>query len=331
VDSLDCFLGVGGGNSKTVALVATAAGAIAGWGRGGRGDIYGVAAPEEAVAAVERAAADALAMAGLARGQLAASCFSLAGADWPEDFAFWEEALAGLGFGPPAAVVNDAIGALYAALPAGPGVVVACGTGAATGARGAEGELWHSSFWQLEQGGEALGKKMLDAVTRAELGVGPATSLTGRALAFFGLATVEELLHHVTRRGGRPRPAIAALARVLLDEAAAGDAVARAIVAEHGEALGDSAVAAAGRVGIAGLPYPLALVGGVLRHRSPLLGEAIAGRVRQNSPSVQVVRSEREPAVGALLLAMERGGHPAGAAVLDQLTATGPPARLFET
>ena len=71
------FLGVDAGNSKTVALVASADGRVAGWGRGGGGDIY----VSEAVAAVVGAVEGALAAAGIVPDDLGAACFSLVGAD----------------------------------------------------------------------------------------------------------------------------------------------------------------------------------------------------------------------------------------------------------
>jgi N-acetylglucosamine kinase-like BadF-type ATPase len=325
------LLGVDGGNSKTIALVATADGTIVGSGRGGCADIYGAASPRAAAEAVAAAVAAALQAANLRREDLAASCFSLAGADWPEDFAFWRRVLQRRQYKNKVVVVNDAIGALYAGLPSGIGVVVACGTGAATGARGAGGELWHSSFWQETQGSSQLGYKTLRAVYRAELGLGSATSLTGRVLAFFELASVAQVLHQMTARQRRPAIPIERLARALLDEAQAGDAVAQDIVQEHGASLGDYAVVAARRVGIEPLPFTLVLTGGVLRHPSPLLGQAIVARVQATAPAVQAVTSQFEPAVGALLLARESAGLAPNEITLARLHATMPPSILFET
>ena len=128
------FLGVDSGNSKTVALIARADGLIVGWGRGGGGDIY--VSEAEAVAAVAEAVEGALAAAGIGVSALTASCLSLVGADWPEDFDFWRLEAQKRGYGR-AQVVNDALGALRAGT-AGDGVAVVCGTGAAIGARRAE-------------------------------------------------------------------------------------------------------------------------------------------------------------------------------------------------
>jgi hypothetical protein len=121
------------------------------------------------------------------------------------------------------------------------------------------------------------------------------------------------------------------LARPLLDEAAAGDATARQIVVAHGEALGDYALAAARRVGIAGLPFTLILAGSVLRHPSPLLRDAIIARVQTASPGVQPAMSRFEPAVGALFLALESAGVCVDEPLMARLSASLPPPALFAT
>ena len=328
---MEYVLGVDGGNTKTIALVARLDGTIVGAGRGGCGDIYGARSATGALTAVEGAIDAALGAPGISRAALRVGCFSMAGADWPEDFAFLHAAFLQRGLGRQVIVVNDAIGALRAGSPDGTGVVVVCGTGAAIGARAADGRLWHSSFWQEPQGGRELGFKTLRAVYRAELGIDPPTMLTARVLAFFGQPSVEALLHRFTAREGTPPGEVSGLARVLLDTAQEGDATARRIVRCHGAALGDYALAAARRVGIEATPFTLVLAGGVLRHPSRLLRNAIVARVRRTAPGVRPVMSRYEPAVGALFLALEAAGVPIDQHLLARLVPTLPPPSLYAT
>ena len=295
------FLGVDSGNSKTVALVARADGRVVGWGRGGGGDIY--VSEAEAVAAVTEAVAGALAAAGIGVSALTASCLSLVGADWPEDFDFWRLEAQKRGYAQ-VLVVNDALGALRAGT-AGDGVAVVCGTGAAIGARRA-GVVWHSSFWQEPMGGAALGERTLRAVYRAELGLGPATLLTDKILAHFDLPTIEAVLHRLTARRTRGLGSAAptGLARLLLDAAAEGDEPARLEVASAAVTLGEYAWVAACKVSLQ-KPFPLVLAGGVLRHPSSLLREALIKQVQTRLPHAHPVLAPFEPVVGALLLALE--------------------------
>ncbi len=324
------ILGVDGGNTKTIALVARMDGTIIGAGRGGCGDIYGPAGPVGAIAEIERAVLAALAAAGAHASALAVGGFSLAGADWPEDFALFEGEIRRLGFGRAITVVNDALGALWAGAPVGAAVSVVCGTGIAIGARGAAGQLWHGSFWLEPLGAGELGRKLLRAVLRAELGLDPPTTLTMRMLALDGRARVEEVLHAFTARDATP-PNVGRLARLLLDEADRGDPTARRIAVEHGQALGDYALAGARQVGILDAPFTLVLAGGVLRHPARLLAATLTERVRATAPNVQVLDSRFEPVVGALFLALELAGVAIDAPLLARLTPTLPPAAFFAT
>jgi N-acetylglucosamine kinase-like BadF-type ATPase len=325
-------LGVDGGNTKTIALVAQLDGRIIGAGRSGCSDIYGAGSPEEAIAAVEQAVRSALHEAKLQPESLTSAAFSLAGADWPEDFDLLREAIQQRRLGQTALVVNDALGALRAGSPDGLGVVVACGTGAAVGARAANGRFWHSSFWQFHHGSRQLGFKTLRAICRAELGIEPPTRLTAHALEILEQPSVEALLHLITARAEKVSSQnITRLTRVLLDEAGQGDATAKQIVQEHGTALGDYALAAARQVGLEGTPFTLVLAGGVLRHSSQLLVDCLVERVRTQSPEVNPVYSHFEPVVGALFLALEAAGQAIDEALLAQLVPSLPAASLFET
>jgi N-acetylglucosamine kinase-like BadF-type ATPase len=325
-------LGVDGGNTKTIALVARLDGTIASVGRGRCGDIYSDSyGVDGALAEIAQAVYQALAAVGAQPEDIAASAFSMAGADWPEDFVLLELEMSRLGFGRRLLVVNDALGALRAGSPDGTGVSVVCGTGCAIGARAADGRVWHTSFWQEPGGADQLGRKALRAVYRAALAIDPPTTLAARVLEFFGLPDVESVLHHMTARGDQPQEDISQLARVLLGEAVSGDATACRIVREHGAALGDYALAAARRVGIEQTAFLLVLAGGVLRHPSPLLRDALISRVRSVTPGAQPLISRFEPAAGALLLALEAAGIAIDEPLRARLAATLPPAAFFVT
>lgn len=327
------LLGVDGGNSKTLALVARSDGTVVGSGRSGCGDIYATPTAEDAFAAVSAAADGALDAASVRHTELVAAGFSMAGADWPEDMRFLQDSFAQRGLGRTLVVVNDAIGALRVAVPDEPGVVVVCGTGMAIGARGADGHIWHTSFWQEPQGGNHLAQQALRAVYRAELGIDPPTTLSKRILAIFDLPTVEEVLHTLTawRHPPLPQATLGALTRALLDEATHGDHAASRIVQQHGAAVGDYALAAARRVGVLAQPFSLALTGGVLRHTGPLLATTIVERVQSVAPQAQPIVSRFEPVVGALLLAFDTAGIAVDASVVERLRATLPPPVFFAT
>lgn len=334
------ILGVDGGNTKTIAIVAALDGTILGTGRGGCGDIYNASiegtnlldSASAAIANIEYAVETALKAAQVKAADLFTAVFNMAGADWPEDFALLETAMKLRGYGRILTVQNDAMGVLHAGVADNIGVSVICGTGGATGARGPDGRIWHSSMWQDQvQGSFDMSRKAFDAVIRSELGIEAPTKLKQCFLDYFGLDSVEEMLHLFTGRIQRPAKQIDGLTRFLLDEAEAGDVVACQIVQEHGRALGDYAVVASRFVGLEGTPFSLVLAGGVLRHPSSLLADTIIERVQLSSPEVRPKRSRFEPIIGVLFSALEAAGTTIDEELLARLVPTLPSSEFFVT
>ncbi len=313
---MSLVLGVDGGNTKTLAVVAGADGRALGIAKAGMSDIHNTD-PEVAFEAVERAVAAALAQAGVDARELASAAFSMAGADYPEDFALLEDQLPRrLGLAGTPLVVNDAIGALRAGSPDWSGVSVVSGTYNAVGARRVDGCVFHLGFWPDGAGGRDLGRDGLKAVYRADLGLGPATALTGRTLALFGAEDVSALLYAFTCRDGLSEAEADRLAPVLLDLADEGDPVARAIVLEKGRILGGQARISAARIDLPLDGTRVVMAGSVFAHPTGLLADAVMAEL----PGAEPVRHGPPPIAGAVLLALDRIGVSADhAAVHDSL------------
>ncbi len=325
------LLGVDGGNSKVIALLAQPDGTIvAAARRSGTADIYAPPGAEAAVALVHRVVDEALAQAAVTRSDIVRAAFSMVGADWPEDVALLEDAFTAAGFGGPVTVVNDAIGALAGAVPAGPAVVVSIGTGAATGARADDGSTWHSSFWQSPHGATELAQRTLAAVVRAELGIEAPTVLRQRLLEITGDDDVDAMLHRFTARGASALPA-GPIVRALFHAAGSGDAIATDVVRSHGTGLGGVAAAAARRVGINQSPFALAFCGGVAREGTVGLIDAAIEEVRRSGQTPELVAPRWQPAVGAVVIGLEAGGP---ASLPDEVGArldtTAPPRSFYD-
>ena len=312
------LVGVDGGNTKTIALAATRDGQIVGAARVlGSADQYAVG-PAEAIETVARAVDAALREAGVRNFHRAT--LSLAGADWPEDRV--DLLAAARSRWPNAAaidVVNDAIGALRAAIPVGPGVVIVCGTGLAIGARGEDGLTWHSSFWHEDLGGLALGERGLRAVVNAELGLGRPTTLRDSLLRRERCPDVESLLHRFKSRHAPSPAALSKLAPHILDDAASGDAVAGDLVHEMGVQIGRVVTAGAHRVGIQPPHLDLAIAGGLFRHPSTMLRNAVTAELAASYPRTDVHEPALEPAIGAILLTLDGAGVDVSPGLIEQL------------
>ena len=306
-------LAVDGGNTKTLAVVADTEGRTRGAGRGGGSDIHNAPTPAAAIAAIEAAVRQALAAAGVAPEAVGAAAFSLAGADWPEDFTMLETALRErIGLPSAPLVVNDAIGALRTGSPDWTGVAVVSGTYNAVGARHPDGRVFHVGFWPDGAGGRDLAREGLRAVYHAALRMGEPTVLTERALALFGARDAIALMHAFTRRGGLAEAEKDRVAPVVLDAADAGDAVAQAIVAGKGHVLGQQARACAAWLGLGLDGTRIVLTGGVFDHPT----ERLAAATMAELPGAVPVRGGPPPVAGALLLALDRLGVHADAAAV---------------
>jgi N-acetylglucosamine kinase-like BadF-type ATPase len=350
------YLGIDAGNSKTAALVCDASGAVAGAGRSGCGDIYGAPAPDDAVSAVLAAVDAALGQAGAGRGDVAGAAFRLAGIDWPEDRAYWEEALAARY---PAlrrySILNDGYAPIRCGELSGVGVAVVAGTAAAIAARGPTGAVWDMGWWgQHPMGAIGLANEAIKAVILAELGLGPPTALTGALLEFYGMPTVAALNHWFTRReGGGTHMDRTRSARVVTATAASGDPVAAAIVRAQGRALATYAGTAARRTGLVtdsagsggsggsggpgdsaapgGRPVGVVLSGSVLMAEDSPVAAAFLAELPEHVPGAVPHHNRLPPVAGAALDALGECGVPLSAPVRDRLTRTLPPKAFLAT
>ncbi|MEQ7009084.1 BadF/BadG/BcrA/BcrD ATPase family protein [Actinopolymorpha sp. B17G11] len=333
------YLGVDAGNSKTVALLCTAAGEVVGNGRSGNGDIYGAPSERAAVEAVIAAVKEALT--GAQPDGIGGAAFRLAGVDWPEDHAFWVDALAAelpdvaaLRAYDRCSISNDGFAAIRCGEPSGIGVAVIGGTGSAVAGRGRGGAEWSMSFWiQDAHGASGLVAGALRAVYRAELGLGPKTALTKRLLAYFGYADAEEMLHQFTRRGGRPSRPWHTAAREMAGAAADGDAEALRILREHGEHLADYARVTAARVGfdVASEEVPVVLAGSVIDADGSPVRAAVLAALPERFASARPRLATLPPVAGAALDALAEAGVEVTAEVIARLRASMPPPAFVRT
>jgi N-acetylglucosamine kinase-like BadF-type ATPase len=293
-------LGVDGGNTKTIALIVGADGAVLGKGRAGCADVHGIRGPAAAIDEIEAAVSAALASAAIRVDELAAAVFSLAGADWEEDFDFIRAELHGrLGIDG-LLVVNDAIGLLRCGSATAVGVAVGVGTGAAIAARNSTGAVFHLGFWPDPMGGDALIRGALRATYRADLGLAPSTSLAARLCELFAAGSVAELRFLLNRRERSNGVVGRGIPSIVLDEADAGDYVASELVSELGRSLGQAARITADAVELES-SEPLVLGGGVMSHPSNRLADGIAAAGGFDT----IVRSRLQPVVGAVALAFD--------------------------
>ena len=318
------YLAVDAGNSKTVALVTDAEGAVLGRGRGGNGDIYGAANVSEALESVFAAVDAALTTAGIVSMDVTSAAFRIAGVDYAEDADFWDGHLrTRLGDMARWSVKNDAYASLRLLDGSGVAVSIAVGTGPAVAARAKDGREEHSGFFVFDHlGGGGLGDSALRAVCRAWMGIGPETILTEQMCELYGVADGWHLRHEFTRRfGARPATDLWRASRLVLAAADAGDAVARDIVREQAEAFVRYAQWCSTRVGVdlASGELPVLLNGSVATSEHPAMRDALTEELRRVAPAARVVVADASPLSGVVLDALAEGGIVIGPGLLARV------------
>lgn len=292
------FVGVDGGGSKTVALVADAGGRVLGRGESGTSNHH-VVGWRAAFAAVANAVEQAWQSAGGGASGAEVMALGMAGADTPEDH---DKVLAWLRRQRRARqvyVVNDGA-LLLAATGRRAGVAVVSGTGSIAWGQDAEGRRARAGGWGHLIGDEGSGYHLSTEALRltvkaadGRLPWGPLPRAVMRALQ---VDDAHGLLQFVYGPGTL-KTDLARLAPVVFRLARRGDPQSRALVSLAGTCLAELVGAVAGHLR---LHRPVVAFGGSLLARQPSLRSAVLAGLSFHPEAVTVVR---EPARGALLLA----------------------------
>jgi N-acetylglucosamine kinase-like BadF-type ATPase len=242
----------------------------------------------------------------------AAICLGIAGVDRPDDSATVAAIMRRIGYKARILVVNDALVALEAGAPGQPGVVVISGTGSISYGRNAKGEAARSGGWGYVLGDEGsgywIGRAALRAVLREADRRGPETSLTNLLLEHFGVPQAQGLIHEVYNTQLKPA-AIGALAKCVQSAFSLGDEVAIGILRGAANELEASALSVARRLDLVGDAFTFILAGGIFK-AVPWLEQELERRLPIAAPRSRVQLLEREPAIGAVALALQEArGH----------------------
>jgi N-acetylglucosamine kinase-like BadF-type ATPase len=304
----DLVLGIDGGGSHTIAVLAERGSTdrVVGRGEAGPSNIQSVG-EKAAVEALESAVAIAFAAAGLKVGTVAAAALGLAGVDHPDSANLIRSWTDRFGLAETVSIENDSVLLLAGGTPEGWGLAVVAGTGSVAFARNRDGQLARSGGWGYILGdeGSAYGLALagLRAVIRAADGCAPATTLTPKLLSRMGLSEALEIIDAVYR-GPWDRARIATLAPDVLEAADGGDPAASKVVAQQARELAETAAAAARKAALSTETLPLALTGGPIlngkRYR-----ELFLDSLRTLGLHPQPVALVHEPVEGAMRIARE--------------------------
>ncbi|MGH7327203.1 MAG: BadF/BadG/BcrA/BcrD ATPase family protein [Polyangiaceae bacterium] len=296
------FAGIDGGQSSTVAVIGDETGAVLGRGTAGPCDWIGQAADSPRFArAVEGAIGDALRAASL-----------------PPETPF-EAIVAGIsgyegtihGLEPKlnaqsVSYLHDARVAHAGAFELGAGIVVIAGTGSVALGRLRDGSEAVVGGWGFLFGDEgsafAIAREALALAMRAQ-DEGRNSELEERARRFFGRSSLRAVARGYYT-GALDRTALAAFATAVLAAASEGVEEARSVIDDAAKALGALTATCARRLGGTSA-IDVALCGGTFG--SEWFRSRVAERIVERLAGARVIEPRRDPAAGALLLAVQSG------------------------
>jgi N-acetylglucosamine kinase-like BadF-type ATPase len=319
------FLGVDGGATSTACAICDADGRILGVGDGGPSNhILAPGGEVRARTAVETALGAAEAAAGLHRVEFDSAQFGMTGINRnTEQARVFDRVVSDLLTTRIMHIDNDASAALAGALACRPGVIVIAGTGSVAFGRDPSGREARVGGWGYlfgdEGSGFALGLAGVRAALRARDGTDRPTVLETQIPTRFGKSLGE--IPRLYYEGLVPRAAIAALAPVVTDAAAARDTVAVALVEDAARALAGVAAAVMKQLTWPDGTVPLAPVGGVFKAGRVML-DPLKSALTARVPGAVLVPPRFVPVVGALLLALAAAGVPHTPERLALLAAT---------
>ncbi len=205
-------------------------------------------------------------------------------------------------------ITNDGAIALENAFGNRPGIVVCAGSGTIAYARDPQGAIHRvgglGPILADEGSGYAIGSAGVRAAARAADGRSPSISLFAAILAALDIATLDELINWAWNAD---RPAIAALAPVVCNQAESGDEGARAIIDTAANDLGQLTISLARRFEEDTL-IAVAFSGGILSLESPVRA-ALETYLGDTLPQVKVVDGNVDPVLGALSIADRLASH----------------------
>ncbi len=233
-------------------------------------------------------------------------CLGIAGVDRATDEAVVRSIMSRIGHKARILVVNDALIALQAGVGHAAGIVIVSGTGSIAYGRNDQGEAARAGGWGYVLGDEGsgywIGRLALRAVVRHADGRGPVTSLTPRLLAHFGVARAGDLIHKVYHEELSPR-SIGAVAKYVQRARDEGDIVAMGILNRAADELMAAASAVIARLELGEQDFTFVLAGGMF-HGVPWLCDQMQRLLPTLAPRSKVMRLDREPALGAVRLAL---------------------------
>ncbi|GAB2569274.1 BadF/BadG/BcrA/BcrD ATPase family protein [Gracilibacillus alcaliphilus] len=304
-------IGIDGGGTKTVAVLADSRGQEVARAVGGASNPNIVSAPE--LSRTFQTLFNQLQQAHPTAYQQAAALFAgMSGAGHLETQQKIKDILIAIVPGAmQVSVDNDALIALYAGTKGSPGIVQISGTGSITYGINHHGDRQRIGGWGHligERGsGYCLGHEALQAVFAMQDQTGPATKLKELCLQHFQKKELPDLVP-VIYHASNPKEVIASLAKKVFQAAEAGDAAAQEIVDRNGAYIGRNIIQLVQQLFAEqadDTEIPVVLAGSIFQ-RFDLLEASMRRMIMADKRNVQLIIPDVAPVHGAVMAAVRQ-------------------------
>lgn len=313
-------LGIDGGGTKTVCLLIDDKGKVLGRGEAGASNYQSIgteATLQSIKSAIYTAVVEAQKLTDNIK--IEAICIGLAGVGRPEDIEvvkgivqelqnssllpiIWELSASNI------VICHDALIALVGGVGYPVGIVVAAGTGSIVFGRNHNGQTKRVGGWGYLLGDEGSAYQIavagMQAALKAYDGREMSTSLVEAFKQYLELATIEDLIEVIYRRGWGVKD-IAALAPIVDWSAVCGDEVAQRIIDDAAKELIKATSTVIEAIFSYSERFEVVTTGSVWQGKSRIHERFTASFLRI-FPSAEVIFPRYEPALGAGLLALQR-------------------------
>ncbi len=202
---------------------------------------------------------------------------------------------------------NDAITALYSGTLGKPGIVQIAGTGSITYGINKKGTFDRAGGWGYllgEKGsGYALGSDGLKAAFIAHDGLGEATALNDLILEHLQMQSLPDIIPAVYHTENT-KEWIASLSKIVVNAADQGDHVARNIIKEHAQYMGESISCLMKRMFTENDAIPVVLTGGLFNRADLFIG-TIEEMLRNQDMEAKLSIPKIKPVGGAVIAAFK--------------------------
>ncbi|MDE0041246.1 MAG: hypothetical protein OXT74_04370 [Candidatus Poribacteria bacterium] len=297
------FLGIDGGGTKTTGLLADQAGHILAKSESGASNYHAVG--EEQTKQVLFDVVSQLIADADAALESCTCCLGLAGVASSVDRKVVGRICTEIGLPENRILTHDARIALIGGAEELSGIIIIAGTGSIVYGIDAAGRETQAGGWGHLLGDEGSGydiaRRALQAVARGADGRCDPTFLSSLMLDALEFSQSRDLIPWIHSVG---KDQVAQFADVVFNAANSNDSVAQRILDEAADELALAARVVIDKLGFS-QPFNLVLCGGIFSHQ-PTFVALLCNRLQNLAPDARICLPKREPAYGAVLLAMSQ-------------------------